>query len=233
MKKHLVLAGIVTLMAACSHEGGSPSSTSDWGTGLNSIERNYNKPAPDTYLAAVAALKSFNLTVEKDVHDEMGGVVQARRADGQQVTVNVSIIDKANSVAVVRVGPGNSTLATMIHEKVADKLGMGTANAAFLGGNTEEFPYSAELQAGVEAAERTVKALGWSVTAKELKDKWAQIDARAEDSHPARIRMERVDDRAFPLKVRFTAGNGNTDVSKAMIGRLHEEFDRQIGGHVQ
>jgi len=233
MKKHFVLAGMVTLMAACSHEGSSPSSKGDWGTGLNSIERHYNKPAPDTYGAAVSALKSFKLSIEKDLHDEMGGVLLGRRADGQQITVNVSVLDKNNSVAVVRVEPGNSTLATMIHEKIADKLGMGTANAAFLGGNTEEFPYSTDLQAGADAAERTVKALGWSVTAKELKDSWMQIDARAEDSHPARIKLDRVNDPAFPLKVKFTAGNGNTDVSKAMIGRMHEEFDRQIGGHVQ
>ena len=37
MLKHLILAIPVTLMAACSHEGSSPSSQSDWGTGLNTI----------------------------------------------------------------------------------------------------------------------------------------------------------------------------------------------------
>lgn len=233
MNKRYVLAGMALLMAACSHEGNSPSSMSDWGTGLNSIERTYGKPAPDTYTAAVSALKSFSIAIDKDVHDEFGGELDGKRADGSKVSVNVVVIDKDHSEAVVRVGSGNSAVATMIHEMIAEKLGMGKANAAFLGGNTAEFPYAADLKAGTAAAERTFKALSWAVIAQDLKDGSAQIDARAEDSNPASIKMVSGKDPAFPLKVKFTAGNGNTDMSKAMIGRMHEEFDRQVGGHVR
>lgn len=229
MLKHLAPAFAVTLMAACSHEGNSPSSKSDWGTGLNTIARTYDKPASETYSAAVAAIKSLNMTIDKDLHDELGGELTARRAEGNEILVNVTVLDKSSSEAVVRVNPGNSTIATQIHEKIADKLGMGKAKGALLGGNTDEYPYNAELQAGVDAAERTFKALGWNVSAKEIKDTWAQIDARAVNSEPAKIRMERVSDRAFPLKVRFTAGNGNIDGSKQMIDRMREEFARQLG----
>jgi len=35
------------------------------------------------------------------------------------------------------------------------------------------------------------------------------------------------------VKANFTAGNGNTARSKTMIGRRHDEFDRQVGGHVR
>jgi len=233
MKKHLALAGIVLLAAACSHEGSSPSSKGDLGTGLNTIERKYNRPAAETYDAARSAVKSFNLTIDRDRHDELGGELMARRADHQQVTLTVTAIDKNNSRATVRVEPGNSALATLIHEKISDKLGIGTAKAAFFGGNTAEFPYDADLQTGLDAALRTFEALRWSVIGKEVKDDWAQIDARAEDSNPARIKMERVNDPAFPLKVTFTGGHGNTDVSKSMIGLMHDEFDRQAGGHVK
>ena len=45
--------------------------------------------------------------------------------------------------------------------------------------------------------------------------------------------MERVNDKAFPLKVHFTAGNGKVDESKAMIGRMREEFARQMGNTVR
>ena len=233
MKKHLALAGIVLLLAACSHEGSSPSSKSDWGTGLNTIERKYNKPASDTYDAAMAAVKSFDLSVDRDRHDEMGGELLARRADREKITIHVTSVDKSNSLAVVRVDPGNSKLATMIHEKIADKLGMATAKAAFFGGNAQDFPYEGDLKAGVEAAERSVQALGWTVTGKEVKDNWAQIDARAKDSNPARFKIENVTDKSFTLKVTFVAGHGNTDVSKSMIVLMHDEFDRQVGGHVK
>src|SRR6267143_1006013 len=103
MKKHLALAGILALLAACSHEGSSPSSKRDWGTGLNTVDRKYAKPAADTYDAAVAALKSFDLTVGRDRHDEFGGEVDGLRADGSKITVKVEAVGKGNSRASVRV----------------------------------------------------------------------------------------------------------------------------------
>jgi len=233
MKKHLALGGIVMLLAACSHEGSSPSAKSDWGTGLNTIERKYNKPASDTYDAAMSSLKSLELTVDKDRHDEMGGEIVARRGDKSKVTVNVTAVDKNKSRASVRVDPGDSTLATLIHEKIADKLGMAAAKSAFFGGNTEDFPYDADLASGTDAADRTIRALGWNPTGKVVKTGEVRIDARAEDSTPVQIKLESVNDRAFPLKATFIAGHGNTEGGKTLIGRMHEEFDRQLGGHVK
>src|SRR6185503_12732944 len=117
MKTYVALAGILALLAACSHEGKSPSSKSDWGTGLNTVERKYNKTASDTFDAAVAAVKSFDLTIDQDKH--------------------------------------------------------------------------AEFDEGVRAAERSVTELGYTVIGKEVKEDWATIDARAEDSTPVRIKVER------------------------------------------
>jgi hypothetical protein len=203
------------------------------GTGLNTVERKYGKTASDTYDAALGAVKSFDLTVDRDRHDEMGGEVMGRRADGRKVTVKVDAIDKNNCKASVRVEPGDIKLAQMIHEKIADKLGMGAAKTAFFGGNSEDAVYDAELPASLDAAERTAKALGWTVTSKEEHDTWAQLDARAPDSNPARFKITRTNDRAGRSKVSFIAGNGKTDNSKTMISHMREEFDRQIAGHAR
>jgi hypothetical protein len=233
MRQLLALAGILALLAACSSEQKSPSSTSDWGTGLNTVERKYNKPAPATHDAAVAALKSFDLTIDRDRHDELGGEVVGHRADGRKVTVKVSAIDKNNSRASVRVEPGDAKMAQMVQERMADKLGLGSAKPALLGGNSDNFPYDADLKTGTSAAERAIEAMGWTVTGKEVKDDWARIDARDEHSNPVQIKLERVDDRSFPLKVTFIAGQEKTDDTNTMITRMHDEFDRQIGGHVK
>jgi len=233
MKSHFAVSGLALLLAACSHEGSSPSAKSDWGTGLNTIERTYSRPASDTVDAAVSSLESLELTVDRNRHDDMGGEIVARRGDRSKVTVNVTAVDKKNCKASVRVDPGDSTLATLIHEKIADKLGMASAKAALFGGNTEDYPYDADLASGIGAADRTVKALGWNLTGKVVKTGEAQIEARAEDSTPIRIRLESMKDRVFPLKATFIAGHGNTEGGKALIGRMHEEFDRQLGGHVK
>src|SRR6185369_227869 len=219
MKKHLALGGIVMLLAACSHEGSSPSAKSDWGTGLNTIERKYGKPASETYDAVISSLESLELKIDRNRHDEMGGEVVALRGDRSKVTVNVTAVDKKSSKASVRVDPGDSTLATLIHEKIADKLGMASAKAALFGGNSEDFPYDADLASGIDAADRTVRALGWNLTGKVVKTGEARIEARAEDSTPVRIRLESISDRAFPLKATFVAGHGNTEGGKTLIGR--------------
>lgn len=233
MKRLLSLAGILSLLAACSQHGNSPSSKSDLGTGLNTIDRKYAKTASETYDGALSAVKSLDLSVDLDRHDELGGEIVSRRADGHKVTVKVNAIDQANSKASVRVEPGDSTLAEMVQERIADKLGMGKAKAAFFGGNSEDALYQADLEACLGAAERTVKALDWIVTGRELNDTWAQLDARAPDSNPARFRMTHVDDRARKTKVTFIAGNGKTDTSKTMIARMREEFGRQIESHAR
>lgn len=232
MRNHLALAGIVTLLAACSHEGSSPSAKKDWGTGLNTVERKYNKPASEVHDAAVEALKGFGLTVAKDRHDEMGGEIIARRGADSKVTVNVSALDNKASRASVRVDPGDSKLAAMVHEKMAEKLGMGTAKGALFGGNTEERTYDGDLKSALDAAERTAKALNWTVTHKEMQDTWAQLDARTADSTPVKFRMDRVGDRE-QVKVKFTAGAGKTDASKTMLSRMREEYDRQIAGQAK
>ena len=232
MKTHLALAGMVALLAACSHEGSSPSSKSDWGTGLNTVERKYNKTATEVHDAAVAALKDFDLTVNKDRHDEMGAEVVARRGEDSKVIVTIAAMDTKSTRASVRVDPGDSRLATMVHEKMAEKLGMGTAKGALLGGNTDERTYDADLKTCLDAAERTAKALDYTVGNKEQHDKWAQLDARTADSTPVKFRMDRADD-GLRTKVKFTAGSGKTDDSKTILGRMREEFDRQVAGHAK
>jgi hypothetical protein len=233
MKQLLALAGILAPLAACSSEGSSPSPKSDLGTGLNTIERKYNRPAPATYDAAVAAVKSFDLSIDSTRHDELGGEVVGHRADGRKVSVQVKAIDKNNSRASVRVDPGDAKMAQMVHDRMADRLGIVAAKPALTGGHSENFPYDSDLQSGVDAAERAAEALGWTVTDKEVQSDSVRIDARDENSLPVSFKVEKVNDITFPLKVTFTASNGKTGDSQTMIGRMHDEYDRQIGGHVK
>jgi hypothetical protein len=230
MKNHLALAGLLALLAACSSEGGSPSSKSDWGTGLNTVDRKYPKTAAQVHDAAVTALGKLDIKVDKDRHDAMGSEIVAERADKSKVMINVRALDEKSSQAYVRVDPGDAQMAKIVHEKIAEELGMGAAKGALLGGNTEDRTYDSSLKACADAAERSAKSLGYTVTGKESHDTWAQVDARTADSTPVRFRMDRADDRT---RVTFTAGTGKTEDSKTMLTRMREEFERQIAGHAK
>ena len=226
MKRLIALAGVAACMAACA-----PSEKSDWGTGLNTVDRKYNKPASETFDAAVAALKSYDIRVTNERHDALGGTVEGERANGDKVTVDVSSTNATLSQASVRVDPGDVNLSTMIHEKMAEKLGMGVAKSTMTGGNTFEGYYDLEPAKAVAAAETTAKKLGWTVVNKDVKDQTTTVDARTEDSTPVRFRVEPSNDPRGRTRVTFIAGTGKTDQGRTLLSKMHDEFDRHAGRH--
>jgi hypothetical protein len=96
--------------------------TTDYGTGLNAVERTYARPAKDLVDVVAACLKSFELHMESDTHDELGGSIVALRADGHKVTAKISSVDRDHSQISIRVAPGNRNLADLIHERIAERL---------------------------------------------------------------------------------------------------------------
>jgi hypothetical protein len=226
MNRLIAAAGIVALMAACS-----PSKKSDYGTGLNTVDRKYDKSASETFAAAVAALKSYDIQVNSERHDALGGELVGERANGEKVTVNVSSMDETHSKASVRVEPGDVSLSNMIHEKMAEKLGMGTAKSTPTGGNTFEGYYDLSVKEAIAAAEKTAAKLGWTVVKTETKDETAYVDARTEESTPVRFRAEPSNDPRGRTRVTFIAGAGKTDQSKTLLSKMHDEFDRHAGQH--
>ncbi len=205
----------------------SAMSRSDLGTGANTVTRKYAKPAADVWDAAVAAVKSYDLSVDSDRHDRMGGEVVAHRAGGDRVTINVRSIDDRNTDAAVRVDPGNRNMANLIHERIAEKLGMGHAKAGVFGDTSVSGTYAAPLDRCVAAADSACRSLGLTVTGKDQKDKTAVIDAREANSNPVRVQMDRTGDAG--TKATFSAGSSTGSDPKALTARLKAEFERQLG----
>jgi hypothetical protein len=201
------LATLALAMAACSSgDKTSASKQSDLGTGINTVDRQYVKSAPATW----------------DRHDAMGGEVLAHRAGGEKVTVRVKSLDEKNSDVSVRVEPGNRNMAEMIHEKIADKLGIKEAKSTFFGGNTAEGTYPHSLDSCVKAAEDAAKRLNLIVTNREIKDGAATVDARESNSTPVQFRMKKVDEGT---KVTFIAGREKTDATRDLANRMKAEFE--------
>ena len=227
--KHVLYVALLSspFLAACGGDP-APASKKKLDDDPDTIERRYGKPTDKVWDATVSAVKSLDLRLDSDRNDELGGELVARRADGHRVMANVSTVEKNVSKVLIRVEPGNRHLAGLVHERIAEKLGMGEAKAALLGGNTVDGGYALDFPGAIAAAERSCKALGFTVTHKEIHDTWAQLDARSRDSTPVRFRMERQKDRVAPTKVTFIAGRGKTDDSKSMIGAMKAEFERQL-----
>ncbi|HLY10594.1 MAG TPA: DUF3568 family protein [Planctomycetota bacterium] len=224
----LALLSVGLFSAGCGGRDSSDSSMnrSDLGTGLNTVAKKYAKPAPDVWDAAVGAVKSFDFKVDSDRHDKMGGELVAHRASGDKVEVTVRSIDKENTDVSIRVEPGNRNMANLLHEKIAEKVGMGTSKAGVFGDTSVDGTYVADLRRCATLAETVCKNANLSVTGRELRDSSAVVNAREGNSNPVRIQLDRSGDSL--TKVTFSAGDASGSDPKALTSRLKAEFDREI-----
>lgn len=228
--KHLIVsfagAGLLAGCGLLATPGPEPSSEKE--AAAAPVERQYGKSADKVWDATLSALKSFDLRIDVDRHDELGGEIIARRADGRRMTAHVASVDKDCSKVSIVADRTSANVAAQLHERIAEKLGMGEAKAALFGGNTLEGAYPTDFAGALAAAERACKALGLEVTRKEAHDRWAQLDARTDTSMPVRFRMESRDDRISTTAVKFIAGHGKTDDSRNLVSRMKAEFDKQV-----
>lgn len=120
----IVATVLAFALAGCgkSNDDLAPKKT-DFGTGLNTIEKTYNATPVVLFDVVASALQGYGLTVDSNRHDDLGGEIEARRADGSKVTAKITARDEASSEVSVRVAPGNRNMAEMIHAKIAEKVG--------------------------------------------------------------------------------------------------------------
>lgn len=198
----------------------------DLGSGVNTVEREYARPASDVWKAAVKSIESAGLKVLSDPADQFGGDLVARRPNGNEVRVRVKSLDEARSRVSVRVEPGDRDLARQLHERIAGHAGLGAARPGLFGGDSLRGDYFSDLTACLETAKRVFAALKVESTAEETHASWAQIDGRRTGAHPVRIRMERVD--GLKIRVEFVAGTEKSEDNKAFVRRMKEEFDLML-----
>jgi len=211
-----ILAVAIAPLGACSER--------DLGTGANTVDREYSKPAAEVCKAALESTESADFKVLSDKRDQMGGELVVSRGDGKEVRILVKSLNEKSSRVSVRVEPGDRNLADMMHERIAGNLGMGAAKAGWwFGGNSLDATYDADLVWCTTSARRTIDALARNSKDEEIHATWCQIDGRMKDSTPIRIKMDRVDDKK--TQVRFTVGTAKSDDNKAFAQKMKDEFE--------
>jgi hypothetical protein len=134
----------------------------------------------------------------------------------------VRSLDEKHSDVSVRVDPGNRNMAEMIHERIADKVGLKEAKSAFFGGNSCEGTYPNSLDSCVKAAEDAARRLKLTVTNREIEDGAAIVDARESNSNPVQFKSKKVNDGT---KVTFIAGREKTEATRDLANRMKAEFE--------
>jgi len=223
-----ILAGLLAAATACG--GGTAENSSnaarsgDLGTGVNTVDRPYAKPAADVWDASVSAAKSYDLKIESDRHDRMGGELIARRAAGERVSIRVRSVDDRSSTVSIRVEPGDRNLANLLHDRIGEKLG-GQAKTGLFGGSSAEGTYTAALPRCVAAAEGALKAGDFELTKREVTESSAVLEGRRTDTVPAAIRISKDGDSR---KAVFVVGSGKNAGNQAAADRLKADFERAV-----
>jgi len=224
----------VSLMALCLAACGAADrkhSSGDRNEDPRKVERDYGKPAAEVWRAALAVMEALELTIDDDRHDQLGGRIVARRASGDRLLVDVRSLDEHRSKVVVDVDPGNGNLATTVHDKLTEQLGLSKAKASRFGGNSATGRYACTLSRAAGAAEQVVRRLGLELLSIDVREQSATVDARDDASIPIGFVFTRADNET--IKAQFTVGATSSTAAKTTAKRLKSEFERVLFAPVE
>lgn len=206
-------------LAGCSNSERS----TDLGTGINTVDRDYQAKAPEAHEAAVAALERSGMRIVTNRCDSLGGEILAKRADESDVRVTTRSLDEDNCRMSIRVEPGDAALANILHERTACELGLCEATGGLFGGASEIDCYRMTVKEAMEAAKSSMSANKLDITHEEAHLTWCELEARQENSNPARIRILKGEDGCVDIS--FFAGTKKTKENQELAKKMHEAFD--------
>jgi len=228
--KCLAVSLLAFCLAAC--EGGRRKPSSPEGDALpQRVERDYAKSAADVWHAALGAMEALELDVDDDRHDKLGGRLVGRRTSGDRLTVDVVGLGERRTRVVAQVDSGNGSFATMVHDRITERLGLSKAKASHFGGNSAAGRYSCTLSQAASAAQQVVRRLGLELLSIDVREQAATVDARDDASIPIRFLFSRVDQET--IKAQFTVGTTPGAAAKSTAKRLKSEFERDLAASVE
>jgi hypothetical protein len=223
MPRTIVTAMIaLATLTAC---GNFDRRTSVTTTGENGVQRGYMVPANRVWDACIDVAGEAGLIIETQWHDSLGGQLVARRANKQGVQIRTSNTDDRYTFVSVSVDGGDANVAYNLHERIATRLGLSAARGGMLGGNSAEGGYAVDLKRSIDAAKRSLRAAGLTITGEEERASTARIDARTDKSVPVSIS---ISSGAAASDLCFIVGTTKNDENAALAARLKTEFERAL-----
>lgn len=214
----LVLPIALPAATACQAPGQGPAAT---------VERAYMIPMDRVWDRGLACLKEAEFRVEGERRDGLIGEITARRSGGDRVRIVMKNIDEKHTLVLVRVDQGDSGLAGLLHERLAQNLGLGEAMGEWFGGISIEAEYEGTLDKCVAASRRAMRFLDLVLTGGDLRGDEARIEARTDLSNPLGIKIVAPKSGGKTL-VTFLAGTEKNDENRALTRKLKDEFERAL-----
>jgi hypothetical protein len=116
---------VVTVMTACAtvYSGtGGLSSPGEYNRITGDYTQLFSASLDKTWKATVEALEGLELTIVKRAKDQLGGRVQAVRADGTEVEISSTPQSLALTLVTIEVGRGDEDASIRIAQEIERRL---------------------------------------------------------------------------------------------------------------
>ena len=120
------LLAVLALLASsgCAVLGGAAAGAVGYKYVQGSFETDYRHPYDQVYDATLTSLKDMNMAVGKTERDAVGAKIEASRADGTPVAIELKKAGPQTTDAKIRVGRlGDEDASRVIANNIASKLG--------------------------------------------------------------------------------------------------------------
>jgi hypothetical protein len=216
---HLILPVTLPAAAACQTSGPAMSS--------HIVDRAYMIPLNKVWESGLACLLEAGFRVQDHKRDALGGEIVARRNQEDRVRVLMRNIDEKHTRVIVQVERGDTALAGILHERLAQHLGLGEGMGEWFGGISIEAEYEANRDGCVAAARNALRSMDLVLTGGEIKADEARIEARTDLSIPIGIKIVMSKEGGKAL-VTFLVGTEKGEVNAALARKLKDEFERSL-----
>jgi hypothetical protein len=221
MKRSAFGLGALLAIIGCGSRPKLEDPPPSFGRGPDTIERFCPEPADEIRDVVTETLQRNGFEIEFDDHDRLGGDLIAAQP-GARVLVRVRQVDANRSSLAVRVDPPDAKVTLAFQEAFARALGRGEARTGLFGGVTERETLRMPLDAAIETAEETFRALRIGVLDRRRGRDEAVLDGRRSDSIPVRIRLRSPDGKKTDAT--FVAGASKSEDARALARRMRLEF---------
>lgn len=130
MAKRLLQAGVLgavpALVSGCTLflvGAGAGGGVGTYAYVKGELSREYQANLDRTWAATLQALKALELKVAETSKDELGGTIEARRADGEKIRVTLEPKGTASTLVKIRIGTfGDREASERIGNQIAKQL---------------------------------------------------------------------------------------------------------------
>ena len=220
---------LLLLTGACGSSPQEPEAAAfEEGPFVDPLLRRYDAPLAGVWAAAEEALVEEGVVIDRRRRGTARGVLAGHGGLGLRVKIRLRSVEEGTIEAGVDILPRDPTLATMIQDRIGDKLSLRRAKADLFGQTTLERTYGEDLERCMAVAEGACRTLHLDIVHKHLEDSRGRLEARDESGRSARFTLRSARGVGQGTEVILTTEAATDGGEQEFLLRIIREVERDL-----